>query len=456
MKKIFTSILVIAAAAIAFSACTKTNTPAQDNDSTMLTFRAVANSTKAAFGERDGLSFPAYWTSNDGAVAMSLNCATKVEGTLSITEGTDNKQATISASIDSDGTGEYIFYAMSPASVVNVMNATYKRWRYTIPTTQTSGLLSPDESAMVLYGRTEAVSEFPSSTDKIDISFKHATAYIDFKVEGLTLEDGDAISNYTITGSEYLAGDSFTYANDYSSSHPEGETFGNSGAAKTVTVTPAKAGADSAWVAILPIASGTSLTFTVNTTNGGTYAKTISTPADLASGGVAILTLDFSNVSSKTYTYTKVTSEPSDWTGKYLIVDETAGVAFNAGLETGTVDAGANSTSVTISNNTITLTSNTFYVEVNPSTVATESNCYSVYAKGGYYVGLATAKGTGMSRATSEKATNTDVTFAYSESGVTLQCNGSTFYYRSGKDRFRYFPSQNDGDRLPALYKLSE
>ncbi|MBP3830404.1 MAG: endonuclease, partial [Bacteroidaceae bacterium] len=80
--------------------------------------------------------------------------------------------------------------------------------------------------------------------------------------------------------------------------------------------------------------------------------------------------------------FVKVTSEPTDWSGEYLIVYEGGKVAFNGGLTK--LDATGNTISVSISDGKIAATDATNAATV---TIAPMTGGYSIQAKNGKYIG---------------------------------------------------------------------
>lgn len=147
------------------------------------------------------------------------------------------------------------------------------------------------------------------------------------------------------------------------------------------------------------------------------------------------VTVTASFVQPSSYSYVKVTSEPSDWSGEYLIVYESGNKAFNGALTT--LDAAENTISVTISNNSIASSTT---IDAATFTIAKSDNNYTIQSASGYYIGR-TASSNGMNTSTNQQYTNTisisNGSAAIAGSGgPTLQFNST-----SGQNRFRYFTS---------------
>ncbi len=148
--------------------------------------------------------------------------------------------------------------------------------------------------------------------------------------------------------------------------------------------------------------------------------------------------------------YIKVTSEPTDWSGDYLIVAN--GNCFD-GSRTTTIDAGGNYKSVTISNNEITsnTTTDSYSVSISKST---NNGKYYIKTKSGYYIGSTAASDNELLNSTTTKYDNT---ISISGNDVTIKGTNSIFrfYVQSGQTpRFRYYKGTTN-TVLPQLYKKS-
>ena len=150
-------------------------------------------------------------------------------------------------------------------------------------------------------------------------------------------------------------------------------------------------------------------------------------------------------------TYNKVTTEPSDWTGSYLIVYEEGSVAFNGGLET--LDAASNTISVTIDNGKIEFTNETYAAAFRIS-AGSASGKYYIKSASGNYIGK-TANSNGLNTSTSASA-DYDNTISISDGNVTITGKGGPvlkYNKASDQNRFRYYKS---GQQNIQLYKLSD
>lgn len=147
--------------------------------------------------------------------------------------------------------------------------------------------------------------------------------------------------------------------------------------------------------------------------------------------------------------YEKVTTAPTDWSGKYLIVYESGKVAFDGSRAT--LDATSNNKIVTISDNKINLNADIYF------TIIKDGSNYLIQSFSGYYVGQ-TSNDNGLLCHRTTKYYNTislnnDKTINIkSSAGAYLRYNAA-----SNQNRFRYYKSSSyTGQKAICLYKLVE
>ena len=142
--------------------------------------------------------------------------------------------------------------------------------------------------------------------------------------------------------------------------------------------------------------------------------------------------------------YVKVTTEPTDWSGDYLIVYENSGKAFNGALST--LDANNNTISVTISNNQIGSSDET---DAAIFTIAPMTGGYSIKSASGKYIGYS-ATSNGLTASPTALLN----TISLSNGSIIIKGTGtSTLQYNSNADRFRYYGSTQNAIQL---YKKAE
>ena len=175
--------------------------------------------------------------------------------------------------------------------------------------------------------------------------------------------------------------------------------------------------------------------------------ETVTLTADQTTFYAVFATADGSGGSGN---YEMISSDPTDWSGDYLIVAN--GNCFD-GSRTTTIDAGGNYKSVTISNNEITsnTTTDSYSVSISKST---NNGKYYIKTKSGYYIGSTAASDNELLNSTTIKYDNT---ISISGNDVTIKGTNSIFrfYVQSGQTpRFRYYKGTTN-TVLPQLYKKS-
>lgn len=219
MKRLNIYSALAALAAVALSACSvqeksDTSLGVEAGPTVTVNFTTSSPQTKTAFGEQESDSFPAFWTSNDETISMSLNFGEPVEASV-VKDSEVSRKADFTATFADTGK-PYVFYALSPISAVNALSSSRESWAVNIPTVQTPKAdgLSCDEAAMILYSKSESVDAIPEGP--IELSFAHATAYcrLDLRnlgqafqtngVENAVVTSVDVTYSIPVAGSWYL------------------------------------------------------------------------------------------------------------------------------------------------------------------------------------------------------------------------------------------------------------
>ena len=146
--------------------------------------------------------------------------------------------------------------------------------------------------------------------------------------------------------------------------------------------------------------------------------------------------------------FVKVTSEPTDWSGEYLIVYENGELAFDGGLTK--LDATGNTISVSISDGKIAATDAT---NAATFTIAPMTGGYSIQAKSGLYVGWGSDSNNGLS----SQAEALQNTLSFSSEGIDIKGSaGAHMRYNDNDKRFRYYKSSSySQQKAIQLYKRS-
>ena len=200
-------------------------------------------------------------------------------------------------------------------------------------------------------------------------------------------------------------------------------------------------------------------TYSDGSTANVTSAASFSTP-DMSTAGTKTVTVTYQGktttgtitVKEASYSvFVKVTSEPADWSGDYLIVYEGANVAFNGGLST--LDAVSNTIPVTITDGEIIVSEELMSAIF---TVGPSNDKYFIKSASGYYIGQ-TANDNGLKI---DNSTPYDNTISLNTNGDVDIISSSSAHLRynnaSNQKRFRYFKSSSyTNQKAIQLYKLS-
>lgn len=289
MKNIFKSIMCIAAAAMAFTACSTADINEEITAPQTITvkFNALAeNMTRTTFGDYDleNEEYPTLWEGGE-TIKLALGL-TSGNNSDPVVASADKTSASFEAEFETTAEAPYTLYAICPSSAaISGINASYKSWTVEIPTTQTPLTeTSCDPKAQILYGKAENLA---SLTEDVNISFKHLVAYAKFSFSNLNL-DGATINNITIEGDKNIAYRYYFYV--------ETNTINESNdASKLITINTTSS--ENIWVALAPVEGLSKLTFTINT-DKGPLTKTVNLPAGKAfeAGKVAGFTVNMSGV----------------------------------------------------------------------------------------------------------------------------------------------------------------
>lgn len=146
--------------------------------------------------------------------------------------------------------------------------------------------------------------------------------------------------------------------------------------------------------------------------------------------------------------YVKVTEEPADWSGQYLIVYEEQSIALDGSLTK--IDAAQNYTTVSIQDNQIMSTSETDGISFKFEQI---SGGYSIKSKSGYYIYNTTGKNS-IATSTTETGIN-EISYNTENNTCSITSNKLSllFYSNSSanQQRFRYYTSEQ---KAISLYKL--
>ena len=184
MKNLFKSLMLVAVAAMAFTACQNEPEVIVNNgaESTTITFDATFADTRSQFGEKDGEGYPSTWTEGDEAKFTAELSNGDPVGTLAYTAAIDADDRFWVEFTGGINVGN-IVNAYAPASAWDVV---YKGeydadvedyvyfWKnsYIIPSTQTPSATSVDPKAHILKATTTY-----EGANSMTLNFEHQVAY---------------------------------------------------------------------------------------------------------------------------------------------------------------------------------------------------------------------------------------------------------------------------------------
>lgn len=202
--------------------------------------------------------------------------------------------------------------------------------------------------------------------------------------------------------------------------------------------------------------------YTVSPASGNGDAEiTVTYPANETSDAITVTFTVTSDSGEKTVTltqrgagepqkyYVKVTSEPTDWSGQYLIINEEELKAFDGSLQD--LDVANDFIIVTIDNNRILSTPD---IDNSSFTVSQISGGYSILSASGFYI-YQTSDANGLK--SSETTTGTNTISLNADGSCQIVSGGAILRYNTAnnQERFRYYKSSTYSNQEPIhLYKL--
>ena len=202
--------------------------------------------------------------------------------------------------------------------------------------------------------------------------------------------------------------------------------------------------------------------YTVSPEEGtGDAVITVTYPANETSDAITVTFTVTSDSGEKTVTltqrgagepqkyYVKVTSEPTDWSGQYLIINEEELKAFDGSLQD--LDVANDFIIVTIDNNRILSTPD---IDNSSFTISQISGGYSILSASGFYI-YQTSDANGLK--SSETTTGTNTISLNADGSCQIVSGGAILRYNTAnnQERFRYYKSSTYSNQEPIhLYKL--
>ena len=295
MKNIFKSLMLVAVAAMAFTACEKGNEGADSTPEAKVTVKFSADfaETRTSFGDKTGAGYPSTWSGTE-TVAFSLNEANFVSSEVTMAGATAN----FDVELTDDGTTEGAIYAFSPmgnAAGFKTIYNTYHDVVVTIPTVQTPKANSCDESAHLIAAKLEYTDGIPSSGH---LQFAPVAAFGKMTITGFA----GTIKSVALTASKEIAGSAYFYYNHNGETE---ETMIPNGGSKTIALNATNVENNVFWFGCIPadLTDG-SLTVVITDSEDNTYTKTINPTSEkrlaFAIGRVSNFSVDFTGITANT------------------------------------------------------------------------------------------------------------------------------------------------------------
>ncbi len=500
MRKSFSILMLLAAAAIASVSCQKQDAATSELEQTTLVF----TSEKPAFDD----AVKTEWVEAENAVHWTHGDKIRMAYTITVdgtpvwqgAEGANNKDGNpeearlyVSNELDLGGgtsavgtfkipvyfkedptkpmleVGSYNFYTLYPSNSNTSGEFVSKRpgvVYITLKPEQTPKANSFDSDADIMVGR--SVSEYDGlPTDDISVNWNRAVAHAYITLENLKESvAGEVVNNITLTA-QADANVAGTFTIDITDGTIEPRDDSNPKNKLTINGTnlPAITSSQdvSFWACLNPCTL-TSLTVEVDT-DKATYVRSIDLSANnktflknrrnllsINMGGNDVVRTPKADPEPDKY-YKKVTSAPADWSGTYLIVCEDAGVALTgSGNDATSIKKG---TVVTISDSKIAQNN-----AMNAICVSIESNVtcgYLVKTQTDYYIYHTDSASEDHFKATTNSGTadNYNVSFEISDGLLVFKTGSGYLRYNKTSKIFNYYV---DGSKQTPiqLYKLED
>ena len=187
MKNLFKSLMLVAVAAMAFTACQKDNNDV-NNTGFAMEFNADMNDTRSYFGTNEGAGHPSFWTGGEKIDLTVGDLAPNNDLTMQVVEGSNGAQGRFSAVFSSQPTAEngvISAYIPKDSWESTWVDGGYKMMPK-IPVNQTPKAASVDPAAHILQAETTFSGVAPTNSN---LCFEHAVAYgkMTLKLGDLTL-----------------------------------------------------------------------------------------------------------------------------------------------------------------------------------------------------------------------------------------------------------------------------
>lgn len=316
MNNLFSKIMFIAVAAMAFASCSNDEIyVAPETEGFEVSINAnTTDTTRSAFGEYNGKTYPTLWDGDETWFAAINDKYTESISTIIFSD--DLKSANANFTLESNPTasadGTYTLYALSPASAWSSYDYTKDYLRFYIARNiQTPTAVSCDPASQVLFAKSEAMY----SADSFDVNFEHLSAYVKFSFTNVA--EGGIVNSVSVTSEDVNLAGRYQYIPS------TGALAEYDRLEKSITLLTNSV--EDLWLAVAPVdVSGKVLTFSI-TTDKGILSRDVTMPATakFESGKVATFNVDMAGIEYPTdedaETWQLITNLADITDGEYLI-----------------------------------------------------------------------------------------------------------------------------------------
>ena len=308
MKKniIKLSAIVFAASALAVSCEKNFEGEAPAEQTKQITFTAQMPETRTTFSEYDQELwwYPVLWQEGDKIhiftdKSEAVNMSSDLSGYVSTAKISDGGKTAVFTQPESLEEATY-YYAITPAACFdnyfNIFQKGAPEYDIKIKNAQNPLKDSCDPECQILFGYSGVVEE---GAENVTLVFQHVSAYGKISFKNFDVKNDDINQIIIETSKTALVSSregSWTTSGDYIYDRPGGSSAWNTYKVIYLNGLDDIKGREAFWFACWPCElEGETLTFTVKTTDGTTYVKTV-TDHDLVfvEGYVSAITLDMS------------------------------------------------------------------------------------------------------------------------------------------------------------------
>ena len=446
MKKFMKSLMLVAVAAMGFTACTNDMLD-NVNKNTEETFTLTISSEKPALeGTRTEFSNGSIiWNQGDN-IRATFNRGTEwgkyyASTTQSNEIATDGSTATftIGTQFTSSGSGEFTFYAGYPQNAIGsgTTAPTSGILGVIVPTEQTMTKMSTfDASADIMVGK--STQTYAEVTQTIPFHWTRLVSHACVTLKNLAAQDGEIVKYVTFTAPEGVA---LTGEGEVNFVKQSMTALDNN----TVTVnlpanTTAKVAELPVWFCSAPatITADNNLVVTVETTRG-TYTRTITARSEgikfiqnnYCTLGINMASAEFTPAATSANVYQLITSVDELTTGEYVVTAKYNNAYYP--MSTTFASKINAATTITVTNNQITETDADGYI----LTLTASTDGVSIYNGTNYLKYKSSTDFTTSTTASNWTVKYTDNQFQF------LQTRYILWQYNSGNPRFGAYATSN-------------